>query len=369
MDTFIAFGAGLSLLLALSELFKKNDPQGRSGSFLERFLKADPFVFVLFFSISIVQFHLYLELSDQLKRHLWFAEVHIPFLFLIGPLAYLYFQKLVGVPRKFLHFSHFVPGALAFTFLLPFFFSGSDLKLEHLQIFPPKEAYSQILFGLLCLGTISNLIYPILLIRKIRNWISFSEKENHATFTPFLILFYGTIFVIFLFVIAQLFFMPLFTIASAALTVLVSGIFLTGSSSPTLISEFEKTAKEARYNQTRLQGLDVDLLIIRMNESMSGQKLFLDEELTLPKLSEHLKIKTHQLSEVLNDRMRISFREYVNRFRLEEASKLLREEAQRSVLSAMYAAGFKSKSAFHKLFQEKYGSSPTEYRKSFHRNS
>ncbi|PJZ27507.1 AraC family transcriptional regulator [Leptospira hartskeerlii] len=322
-----------------------------------------------FLSLSIVQFHLYLELSDQLKEHLWFAEIHIPFLFFTGPLAYLYFTRLGGLPAKALNLVHFVPGFAAFLFLIPFVLSDPNSKLEYVTVFPPRQIYFQFLFGLLVLGTISNLVYPLLLIGKIRKWKSFVQKEEGRAFSPFLVLFYASIFVIFLFVIAQIFFMPLFTIAAAALTLIVCSVFLSASTSPGLIVSFEKTAKEAGYNETRLQGLDVEAVIQKMEELMRDKKLYLDEELTLPILSEELKIKTHQLSEILNDKMRIGFREYITGFRLEEASKMLREEPQRSVLAVIYAAGFKSKSAFHKLFQEKYGCSPGEYRSSLSKKS
>lgn len=370
MDTFLAFGAGLSFLLAISEFIQKNKGQKTQDSNLGSITKSTfhkPIGF-FFLSLSIVQFHLYLELSNQLKEELWFAEIHIPFLFFTGPLAYLYFRRLGGLPTKALNLVHFIPGFAAFLFLLPFVLSDPNSKLEYVSVFPPRNIYFQFLFGLLILGTISNLVYPLLLIGKIRKWKTFIQKEEGRAFSPFLALFYASIFVIFLFVVAQIFFMPLFTVAAAGLTLIVCCVFLSASISPELIVTFEKTAKEAGYNETRLQGLDVDSVIQKMQELMRDKKLYLDEELTLPLLSEELKIKTHQLSEILNDKMRISFREYITGFRLEEASKLLREEPQRSVLAVIYAAGFKSKSAFHKLFQEKYGCSPGEYRSSYSKN-
>ncbi|TGK08260.1 AraC family transcriptional regulator [Leptospira selangorensis] len=367
MDTFLAFGAGLSFLLAISEFIRKEKEQKFQDSNFGSKTKSTFYKPIGFFflSLSIVQFHLYLELSSQLKEQLWFAEIHIPFLFFTGPFAYLYFSRLGGLPAKALNLVHFVPGFAAFLLVLPFVLSDPNSKLEYVNVFPPRNIYFQFLFGLLILGTISNLLYPLLLIGKIRKWKTFVQKEEGRAFSPFLALFYASIFVIFLFVIAQIFFMPLFTVAAAGLTLIVCSVFLSASTSPNLIVSFEKTAREAGYNETRLQGLDVDSVIQKMEELMMDKKLYLDEDLTLPLLSDELKIKTHQLSEILNDKMRIGFREYITGFRLEEASKMLREEPQRSVLAVIYAAGFKSKSAFHKLFQEKYGCSPGEYRLSF----
>ncbi|MEI1277837.1 helix-turn-helix domain-containing protein [Leptospira venezuelensis] len=367
MDTFLAFGAGLSFLLSISEFIrntKSPEIQGSNSGSKIKSIFNQPIGF-FFLSLSIVQFHLYLELSNQLKEQLWFAEIHIPFLFFTGPLAYLYFRRLGGLTAKALHLVHFVPGFIAFLLLLPFILSDQNSKLEYVSVFPPRNIYFQFLFGLLVLGTISNLVYPLLLIGKIRKWKTFIQKEEGRAFSPFLALFYTSIFVISLFVFAQIFYMPLFTVAGAGLTLIVCSVFLSASTSPHLIISFEKIAREAGYNETRLQGIDVDSVVQKMQELMRDKKLYLDEELTLSILSEELKIKTHQLSEILNDKMKIGFREYITGFRLVEASKLLREEPQRSVLAVIYAAGFKSKSAFHKLFQEKYGCSPGEYRSSF----
>ncbi|PJZ78504.1 AraC family transcriptional regulator [Leptospira neocaledonica] len=353
--------------MAISEFIRK----AKDGKIQSRDLgsKTEPTfnqpIGFFFLSLSIVQFHLYLELSNQLKEYLWFAEIHIPFLFFTGPLAYFYFIRLGGLTAKALNLLHFFPGFVSFLFLLPFLLSDPNSKIEYISVFPPRNIYFQFLFGVLVLGTISNLVYPLLLIGKIRKWKTFVQKEEGRAFSPFLALFYTSIFVIFLFVIAQIFFMPLFIVAASALTLIICFVFLSNSVSPDLIVSFEKAAKEAGYNETRLQGLDVDAVIQKMEELMRDRKLYLDEELTLPILSDELKIKTHQLSEILNDKMRIGFREYIAGFRLEEASKILREETQRSILSIIYAAGFKSKSAFHKLFQEKYGCSPGEYRSSF----
>ncbi|TGM15553.1 AraC family transcriptional regulator [Leptospira selangorensis] len=357
--------------MAISEFIQKERGEKTQDSNLGSKTKSTFYKPIGFFflSLSIVQFHLYLELSSQLKEHLWFAEIHIPFLFFTGPLAYLYFRRLGGFPAKVLNLIHFVPGLVTFLLLLPFVLSDPSSKLEYINVFPPRNIYFQFLFGLLVLGTISNLVYPLLLIGKIRKWKTFLQKEEGRVFSPFLALFYASIFVIFLFVIAQIFFMPLFTVAAAGLTLIVCCVFLSASISPELIVTFEKKAREAGYNETRLQGLDVDSVIQKMEELMRDKKLFLDEELTLSLLSEELKIKTHQLSEILNDKMKIGFREYITGFRLEEASKMLREEPQRSVLAVIYSAGFKSKSAFHKLFQEKYGCSPGEYRLSFSKKS
>ncbi|MCE9598596.1 MAG: helix-turn-helix domain-containing protein [Spirochaetia bacterium] len=45
-----------------------------------------------------------------------------------------------------------------------------------------------------------------------------------------------------------------------------------------------------------------------------------------------------------------------------ETATLLKTERNRSILSIAYAAGFNSKSSFHKVFLARFGCSPTEFR-------
>ncbi|TGK07534.1 AraC family transcriptional regulator [Leptospira semungkisensis] len=372
MYTFLAFGAGLAFLLGLADLLsfygkkpkKERDVSSNSEAKSVPSKREGLTISILFFSVSLVQMHLYLELSEQLREFPWFAEIHIPVLFLIGPLTYLYFQRLTGAKETKLSGFHFLPAVIAFLILLPFLLRSSESKLRFLKNEDPSDVYSWVLLALLVFATILNLVYPSALLQRVWRWRSNTDEENRKSFSPILWLFSGTLFVIVLFVIAQIFFMPLFLVAASGLTLLVSVIFLIGAYDPGLMDSFQKSSREARYKESRIAGLDVEALLLRLDDLMREKKLYLDEDLTLGNLSKELELSTHQLSEILNSRLQKGFREYLADFRLEEAARILREEPQRSVLSAAYGAGFKSKSAFHKLFQEKYGASPTSFRSS-----
>lgn len=365
MLSFLAFGAGLSFLMALANWFsgfresphknRSSDSFGKIGN-----LRFDPVPW-LFLSVSIVLCHLYLELSDSIRVLPWIYGMHIPFLFWIGPLNYMYFRVLSGQGLGRFGTLHFLPPVLAISVLSPFFFSSSEIKLKFIES-PSDSQFHFILLCLLILGTLSNFIYPSLLLRRIWGWSSKSEEKNRSAFYPFLFLYSFTILVLLLFVIAQIFFMPLFPIAGAALSLLVCAIFLVGAANPDLLSRFRTESREASYSETRIKGLDLDSILSRMEILMRERRMFLNEDLTLAGLAAELGIGSHQLSEILNTKIRKSFREYLTEFRLEEAASLLLSEPQRSVLSVLYSSGFNSKSAFHKLFQERYGLTPTEYR-------
>lgn len=365
---FLAFGAGLSLLLALANwfaLFRKDSDSALSFESRSRMhrLRFDPIPW-LFLSVSVVLAHLYWELSGSIREILWAYGIHIPVLFWIGPLSLFYFRILSGAkPGKF-GALHFLPAFSAFLILIPFFCSTTETKLALIES-PIDSRFHAIFLSLLVLGTLSNFAYPAFLLQKVWTWYSRSERKKRPAFYPFLFLYSFTIFVLLVFVIAQLFFLPLFPIAGGLLSLLVCFVFLAGGADPNLLSRFRAESREARYSETRIQGLDLDSILARMQELMREKRLFLNEDLSLGGLAGELGISTHQLSEILNSRIGKSFREYVTGFRLEEAASLLVSEPERSVLSVLYSSGFNSKSAFHKLFQERYGSTPTEYRSRF----
>ncbi len=62
------------------------------------------------------------------------SRIHHPFVFLAGPLLFLYIRTLTSGARQFAKrdFLHFIPFALCLIYLLPFYFQSSAAKLAHL---------------------------------------------------------------------------------------------------------------------------------------------------------------------------------------------------------------------------------------------
>ena len=70
-------------------------------------------------------------------------------------------------------------------------------------------------------------------------------------------------------------------------------------------------------------------------------------------------------SAVINKHYGTNFFEFMNKYRVEEAKRLLLDKncAEMTVLDILLQAGFNSKSAFHRFFNRLVGVSPTEFRK------
>ncbi|MCV2368110.1 helix-turn-helix domain-containing protein [Roseateles oligotrophus] len=91
-----------------------------------------------------------------------------------------------------------------------------------------------------------------------------------------------------------------------------------------------------------------------------------DEEMSLAKLAALLGVSSHQLSELLNLHLGSSFYDYLNELRYQEALQMLesQDQATLTVADIAYRAGFNNRNSFYKVFKDKTGVAPAEYRKS-----
>lgn len=103
----------------------------------------------------------------------------------------------------------------------------------------------------------------------------------------------------------------------------------------------------------------------RVDSVMRGDKPWLEPGLTLESLASRSDCAPAELSAALNRHLGMTFFDYVNQFRVEEARRLLTapEEQRYSVDGIGLQAGFGSRSGFYKVFKVWTGQSPAEYRR------
>jgi AraC-like DNA-binding protein len=88
-----------------------------------------------------------------------------------------------------------------------------------------------------------------------------------------------------------------------------------------------------------------------------------DSSLTLPKLARHLGSNTNYVSRALNEGLGMGFSEFVNRERSENVAAMLRDRREDNLLDLALEAGFSSKATFNRSFDQRFGVSPSAYRK------
>ncbi len=103
----------------------------------------------------------------------------------------------------------------------------------------------------------------------------------------------------------------------------------------------------------------------QLDELVKNLKPHLDEDISLPKLAALLGVTTHQLSELLNIHKRISFYDFLNDLRYQESLHFLSiGETELTIADIAYRSGFNNRNSFYKVFKEKTGLTPSQYKKS-----
>jgi AraC-like DNA-binding protein len=124
----------------------------------------------------------------------------------------------------------------------------------------------------------------------------------------------------------------------------------------------EKTIK--RYEKSSLTPEMADKYLIKLNKAVKEQKIFLDSDISLSLLSQNLGIPLHYLSQLINEKLGMSFYDYINSNRIEEAKKLLVDPKHNNltIASIGFEVGFNSLSAFNTAFKKFTKSTPSQYR-------
>ncbi len=119
----------------------------------------------------------------------------------------------------------------------------------------------------------------------------------------------------------------------------------------------------AKYQNSGLSDEQIDAIWRRLENCMAEQKPFLQAGIKLADLARLVGTRPNYLSQTINSRSQASFFDYVNNFRLEYASGLLRSCQEMSISEVAMASGFNSQNVFNSHFKKKTGSTPTQYRK------
>lgn len=104
----------------------------------------------------------------------------------------------------------------------------------------------------------------------------------------------------------------------------------------------------------------------RLTDVMENEKLFLNQDLNLLSLAKMVDLPPNKLSQIINEGFGENFNSFVNRYRIEEAKKLILDPklAHLNILGISAEVGFKSKSVFNTTFKKYTDQTPKEFKKS-----
>ena len=291
-----------------------------------------------------------------------------PMALLFGPLVYFFGKELRGIGLTRRDIIHLVPFFLAelFVLILHLRLSGEDLRFV-LGLATSMELNAQVIAGFI----------PVFAHVLIYLWIARRDLDRHDQQCKQLYSereivwsrqFINLILAIFIISMAGSFLRlgtpTLFQTASFFVSILA-----------TIVLTFNLLLKALRYPVFRNKGIAVgkpDLdeselkaLEQRLELEFSENKLYKRPDLVLEDVSLALDTSSRNVSFLINQRLAENFYDFVNRYRIEEAKRILIEnkDAKLTVLEVMYEVGYNSKSSFNTQFKRKTGMTPTDFKK------
>jgi AraC-like DNA-binding protein len=325
------------------------------------------------------------------------------------PLMFMYVKKMSEEEFVFRkrNLLHFLPAFLVFILQLVLFFTLSAENRE--LLFKPRELISEVeglqnflsvYYISILLLLIQVLVYSVAMLRKLimhnRNILkqySYKEKISLNWLFAFVILYliyYSFEFSTYIFPSLEVSELTYFSIVS--LHIFIVGIWglrqkdIYASSRDWHIGErlqrivkkdtpvsVEKKDKELETiivsgqdkKQTLLSDSQKEELSRKITEVVIANKLYLNPELSLEDLAAKLFLHKNYVSYVINDVFKMNFYNYINRYRIEEAKKMLLDKSydNLSIEGIAKSCGYKSRNVFYPVFKKFEGITPLEYKK------
>ena len=125
---------------------------------------------------------------------------------------------------------------------------------------------------------------------------------------------------------------------------------------------FQQTQK---YQSSILNKSDKEVYRVKLISLMNQEKLYLNPSITINEIAQKLDIHPIYVSQIINEIFQQNFRDFVNKYRIEECKRLLTQEDHHlNIMGIALDSGFNSKSAFNRAFKRHTGITPKEFKKS-----
>jgi AraC-like DNA-binding protein len=357
LNWLLAGGAFSVMSIGLGELFL---PNKRAINFVTSALG-------LSFGLAVL---IYLAQTLGLYRDWPFIlYLYYPLELLVGTLLFFFFTLLVegdfrlASPWLFL----FLPVLAATGLMLPYFLAPASSKIAQMPLYKTGDPFFHAVYGFIAhnletwvIGNIALFLARTGLGLRKKRLVWMRQSRDVLALA-------GVLFCVVVLCIWVNFFPSELSrkIAILALILAAYPIYFFKQKNPGLFGLVAAAARgdngASPRHSTKLAGVDTRSLMEGLDRLMREERLFTDSELGLQGLSERLGVSPHQLSEFLNSRLGINFRQYLNGFRIEAAKTWLRDNPERSILDIAFECGFGSKSAFNSAFARTTGMSPSQW--------
>jgi AraC-like DNA-binding protein len=354
MNMFFVAGIGIAVFIEFLLITKKN----KSGS--------DKILTLWMFVILVHLFLFYIHFSEDIYKVPFLLGIGQPLPLFHGVFLYLYVASLTSqLPaRRWVLAFHFLPVCIVYVYLIPFFLLPIDQKIAIYQARGAGyELFMQLKFYAIVLSGVSYVIWGEVLLRRHEKNVreQFSEVESiNLRWLQVLTYGLGAIWILVIF-----FGIEVLTFSAVVIFVFTIGIF--GIRQAEIfhqgrVSSAEEEQKE-KYQKSGLTEEASNELHQELKRVMTQDAPYKNSDLSINDLAAKLDVHPNYLSQVINQREKKNFYDFVNTYRVEEFKRLiaLRKNKQFTLLSLAYDCGFSSKTSFNRCFKKATGQTPSEY--------
>jgi AraC-like DNA-binding protein len=338
---------------------------------------------ILSVTILIVNLHLsYLmvldtNLDNLIPELLWFPFSYVT---AVGPLIFYYTKALTDTSFqiKEVNIKHFIPVGFEVAIQLVMIIQAANTDI--LLYNTPLYFY---VMPVLYAGSVVSIFYylrlSVAIINNHETWAlrNFSNlKEVTLTWLKKLLRYYrvlwsvwipfaATFLLFFRFQLMYIAVVLALYLLMLVLTYVTCWIGIEGLGRGTLVFVKQPDTPSENKNFSRLSSDEIQHYAERILAIMSGDKIFLNENLSLRELAAKLNTDPNLISFVLNNHMSSTFYDFVNRYRVEEVKQRMTDSSYShlTLLGIALESGFNSKTTFNRVFKQLTGQTPSEFQK------
>jgi AraC-like DNA-binding protein len=305
-------------------------------------------------------------------------------LFAIAPVLYLMTLNFVSPDRRFKRkeWRHFIP----FLLFLPLAVLSSFQELYPPSVSPTKNAASTDWGGILFVFSLTSQVFTYLLLSYLKlrkhtkniTLFASSVEKIDLKWLQYLLLAIAAMLVIwFTDILFGVSVLTCYSNIGYLICIYIAAyfsyhqveIFPYSTKEIENIKEIieENEQEESTIKQKRFSDEQLTTHKTRILQLMETDKIYLDDELSLPKLASLMSLSPNDLSYLINEGFNENFFQFINKYRVEEAKKLLLSDkyTHLNILGLAFESGFGSKSTFNATFKKMTGQSPSDFQKAF----
>lgn len=317
-------------------------------------------VWMLIIAVQMLFYHAYI--TDIIFSYPIFLAWERPLPLLHGVFLYWYVATMTDqMPSsKLLLYLHFSPTIFFYLALFPFFLRPGEEKIwvyRHEGV--GYEVFDAIRMGMIIISGIIYITWSAVLLsrhkKRILSRFSYEEKINLQWLS---ILTWGLGAVWMLIFVSD-------EVLSVGVTIFVFMIGFFGIRQSRIFKTTESAdePEKEKYAKSGLTKEAAENLYSGLMRLMNNESLYQKNDLSIYDLATRLDVHPNYLSQVINEREKKNFYDFVNQYRLNHFIKLTSDTRNRNLtfLALAYECGFNSKSSFNRYFKKATGKTPSEY--------